>query len=578
LCLQTKQRGMVITIMRKRIYKNFLWLILLSALLLSAVLSAVVYVSLRNREMSAVRDRAILAADILNGAVNAEGFTDFLNLDADVARITITAPDGTVLIDNKADAATLENHGDREEIKQALYSGRGDAMRYSVTLGGETYYYAILLDDGNVLRIAKPMERIAEVFIGVLRTIVIVTLIVLILANVVAHRLTKNIVAPLNNIDFDGDNSGIYDEFSPFVRKIEQQKSEIEKQMLTLKSRADTIETITENMKEGLILIDTSGIMLSVNKSAVDIFREKDLVGQNILHICREMEFQAGVKQCLSGTDSEVVFMRGGKIYSVYLSSVYGGGELNGGVIFFLDVSEKHEAEKQRREFSANVSHELKTPLTTILALTEMIENGMAKEADIKAFAGKILVQARRLINIIEDIIKLSEFDEGKSITERVSFDVFELAQSVADALHQSADEKKIRISITGEQFHITANRQMIDELLYNLLDNAIKYNKDNGSVTVALSEENEYCKIAVTDTGIGILPENQSRVFERFYRIDKSRSNKTGGTGLGLSIVKHIVEHHGGKVELTSTPGVGTTVECYIREQDAEFAAPHSS
>jgi len=535
------------------------------AMLLSASVSGVFYNATRNREIEAVKDRASLAADLLNQAVNAEGFSDYLNYGNDAARITIIAPDGAVLLDNKTDAGLLANHGDREEFRQALETGRGEAMRYSSTLGEETYYYAILLEDGNVLRVSKTMSRIAGVFLSVIPAIAAVTAVVLLIANTLARRLTRNIIDPLGSIDFDGDNSNVYDELLPYVKKIDQQKGELNEQFAMLKNRADTIEAITGNMKEGLILIDKAGVMLTVNQSASDIFREGDITGKNILHICRDVEFHAGIKKCLSGADNEIIYERADKIYSVYFSCVYNDGKINGGVIFLLDISEKHEAEKQRREFSANVSHELKTPLTTVLALSEMIENGMAQQGDIKAFAGKISVQAKRLVNIIEDIIKLSEFDEGEIIAEYTSFDLYELTESVIDVLRQKADEKRINVNVTGERFHITANRQMIDELLYNLIDNAIKYNKENGSVTVLLRRDNGLYKITVSDTGIGIPKEHQSRVFERFYRADKSRSKQTGGTGLGLSIVKHIAEYHGGRVAVSSDTGTGTAVECFF-------------
>ncbi|MCL2068550.1 MAG: ATP-binding protein, partial [Oscillospiraceae bacterium] len=306
---------------------------------------------------------------------------------------------------------------------------------------------------------------------------------------------------------------------------------------------------------------------LTANKSAADILGADNTAGRNILHVCRDMGFIVGVKGCLSGINSEIDFERGARVYNVLFSHVSNEDAITGAVILLLDISDKHESEKQRREFSANVSHELKTPLTTISALAEIMENGMADSGDIKTFAGKISAQSRRLIHIIEDIIKLSEFDEGGIAAEHTEFDLCELARSAADALRERADEKNVSVSIDGGRISITANRQMIDELLYNLIDNAIKYNNDGGSVAVTLSKENGLCKISVADTGIGIAPEHQARVFERFYRADKSRSKKTGGTGLGLSIVKHIAEYHGGSVRLESSIAAGTTVECLIAD-----------
>ena len=550
--------------MKRRIYLSFVALALLYALLLSASVSGVIYTAIRNIEMDAVRGRAILAADLLNNA-NVGGFTDFMNTDPHAARVTIIAPDGTVLVDSRADAVLLDDRSEREEVRQALQTGRGEAIRYSITLGADTYYYAIRLDDGNVLRVSKTMDRISGVFTAVLPTIVGVTALTLLVTILVAGRFVKNILRPLNDINFDSDGANVYDELLPFMQKIKQQKQKMDMQIDLLKKNADTTEVIIDNMKEGLVLIDKAGIMLAVNKSALDIFRAKDVAGKNILHICRDIEFHAGVKECLSGKDAEIVFRRDESIYSVYFSCVYEGEDMNGGVIFLLDITERYASEKQRREFSANVSHELKTPLTTISALAEMIETGMAQEGDVKAFAGKISVQTKRLINVIEDIIKLSEFDEGEIIAQHTEFDLRELALSVIEVLRENADEKHVSVNLSGEQFNMIANKQMIDELLYNLIDNAIKYNRDNGSVTITLSREDGGDKIAVADTGIGIDLEHQHRVFERFYRADKSRCKKTGGTGLGLSIVKHITEYHEGRVTLMSTPGSGTTIECYF-------------
>lgn len=454
--------------LKKRIYLNFLGVILLCATLLSVSVSGVVYNAIRNREIAAIKDRAVLVADLLNKGLGEQyadnKFSDYANYDADIARITVIAPDGTVLLDNKAGAASLENHGDRDEFREALKTGRGEATRYSTTLGADTYYYAILLDDGNVLRISKTMSRITGIFISVLPAIAAVTVLVLLLANSVARRLTRNILGPLNSIDFNAEDPNVYDELLPYVKKINQQKGEIDRQINMVKKRADTIEVITSGMREGLILLDISGFVLAINKSASDIFHKRGIEGKDIRHICRDLEFREGVRACLDGSHAEIVFKRGIKIYNVFFSPVCDGDEISGGVILFLDVSDKHKAEQQRREFSANVSHELKTPLTTISALAEMIENGMAKKGDIQSFGGKIYAQTKRLISIIDDIIKLSEFDEGKTTREHSDFDLYELTQSIVEVLRDKANEKRTTVSITGERFHVAANIQMIDE------------------------------------------------------------------------------------------------------------------
>ena len=503
----------------------------------------------------------MLLLAVLWGAAFAWQFSSQLAAGMRTLRVTIIDEAGNVTFDNMADPDEMDNHLDRPEVAQALEKGFGESKRYSETLGETTRYYATRLAGGNVLRLAITTHGATHFLTRFVPVFLLCLALAACFALIAARRLTRRITEPINNIDLDAPELIEYEELLPLAKKIVEQRREINTQISTLQNRADTIEAITGSMKEGLILIGNDAAVLHINKSALDIFGERNLIQKNILHVCRDMEFQQGVKSCLSGESAELAFTRGGKVYHVFFSPV----QSNGGIILFFDSTEKSKAEKQRRTFSANVSHELKTPLTTITALSEMIENGMAKEEDVQAFAEKISKQAKRLLNIIEDIIRLSEFDEGKTAREYASFGLHELAESVVEALQAKADEKHVALNITGENLQITANRQMIDELLYNLVDNAIKYNKENGIVTIALSREDGFCKIAVSDTGIGIPKEHQGRVFERFYRVDKSRSKKTGGTGLGLSIVKHIAEHHGGKVALESTPGKGTMVVCYV-------------
>jgi two-component system phosphate regulon sensor histidine kinase PhoR len=401
------------------------------------------------------------------------------------------------------------------------------------------------------------------------------TVIILVIAGFAARKLTEYVIAPLEKIDFDSESIIVCDELLPYAKKIDRQKQEIREKIAELSQRAETIETITSNMKEGLILIDNDALTLTANYSARQIFGEH-MENKNIMHIYRNTEFQNAVRQCLAGEHVELRSKRGDRIYSVFLSPVNSGGAARGAVILFLDATERFRAEKQRREFSANVSHELKTPLTTISALSEMIGSGMAKEGDVKSFADRISEQAGRMLVLIDDIIRLSEFDEGNFTKGGVKkddtvFDLWELTETVIGALRDKA--ANIEMRLTGERFEISANRRLIDELLYNLIDNGIKYNKDNGFVTVELmreisGEKKGFCRISVSDTGIGIPTQHHEHVFERFYRVDKSRSKKTGGTGLGLSIVKHITEYYGGRVELQSTEGKGTIVTCYLKAE----------
>ena len=552
--------------MKKRIYFSFLFLVLPCVLILSTALGLLFHNAAKKHEYEAVRDYAHLVSNLLNTGVSGEiGFSDYIGRDPGAPRMTVIAPDGTVLLDSRAVADTLENHAERPEIVEALQSGSGESLRYSDTLRTEMFYFAVMLDDGNILRMAKPVSAASQTFKMTLPTGVIVTALVLLVANFTAQRLTRRIIQPIENIDFGGENIAVYDELAPYMRKIDHQKSEIDEKLAALSERAETIEAITGNMKEGLILIDANGEALTANRSAREIFGN-EAEHKSILQICRDLDFQSAVKQCLSGENAELKMERDGRVYSVFMSPVNSCGTARGAVILFHDVTEKHIAEKQRREFSANVSHELKTPLTTISALSEMIGNGIAKDIDIEIFTARISEQAGRLLALIEDIIRLSEFDEGGIAKENTVFDLYELAETVIGALRDNAGG--IDIQLTGERFEISANRRMIDELLYNLITNGVKYNKEGGYVTVDLARiEDGTCRISVSDTGIGIADQHQPRLFERFYRVDSSRSKKTGGTGLGLSIVKHIAEHHGGGVELHSAEGEGTTVTCYIAQ-----------
>ena len=550
--------------MKKRIFLSFFWLILASVVILSTVLSLLFQNASKNNEKATLRDFAKLVASLLDTGLSGElHYADYINRDPGAPRMTIISPDGMVLIDSRAFADRLENHSDRPEIIQALQTGTGESMRASETLQADMYYYAVRLEDGNILRMSKPISDITRVFTVLLPVAVTVAIVILLLATFTSRSLTGSILGPLTDIDFDNENTPVYDELAPYMKKINQQKREIDEKLSALTERADTIEAITDNMKEGLILIDNKGEALTANNSARSIFGD-DMEHKSILFICRDLDFRNAVNRCLSDENVEMRMERGGRIYNVYMSPVFSNGAARGAVILFQDATERLQAETQRREFSANVSHELKTPLTTISALSEMIESGMAKDGDVKEFASKISEQAGRLLVLIDDIIRLSEFDEGGVLKESTVFNINELAEAVINALRENAGG--IEIELSGEAFDISANRRMIDELLYNLIDNGVKYNKEGGRVIVDVARTGDgMCKISVSDTGIGISEAHQPRIFERFYRVDKSRSKKTGGTGLGLSIVKHIAEYHGGRVELHSAEGEGTIVTCYI-------------
>jgi two-component system phosphate regulon sensor histidine kinase PhoR len=547
----------------------------MSVVVLSTLLSLFFYNTTKDRALTEIRENARLVVGVLDNlgidtttASSLDSYFSFIGKNDTALRVTIIAPDGTVLYDNQASAKNMDNHADRAEVISALATGFGESTRYSNTQLTETYYYAIRFADGNVFRMSKTVSNLGGVLFDMLPVIILVTTTILLLASFLASRLTNNIVKPLMDIDFSTENPVYYDELVPFAKRIDEQQLEIANQITSLESRASTISAITNNMREGLILLDEAGKILMANRSALAIFAEWDDVEQSdILHVCRDIGFQQHVKECLTGLNTEMTWERNSRFYNLYFSPVLSGDEIAGAVVLFFDITEQHQAEIQRREFTANVSHELKTPLTSISALAEMISTGMAKEADIGGFAVKISDQARRLISIIDGIIRLSEFDEGMSRMETTSFDLYELAVMVIGVMQAQAAEKGVTVNLVGDRFEIKANRQMIEELLYNLIDNAIKYNYDDGSVSVSLSliPKESLVRISVRDSGIGIPLVHQNNVFQRFYRVDRSRNKKTGGTGLGLSIVKHVVEHHGGYVELSSSEKSGTTVTCYI-------------
>lgn len=478
-------------------------------------------------------------------------------------RITLISKDGNVLFDNKANATGMENHKGREEFKEALSAGTGYAVRHSETLGINSCYYAVKLENGDVLRIADESLSVGAVIVELLPPIAAIALLTFVLALVLASVITKKILKPINEIDLEKpDTYSAYDELSPFISKINSQKNKINRQIAALSRSRREFETIAENMSEGLLLTDVKGHILTHNKSALKIFGiTEDINGKNILTLNRGEVFREIFDNIKESRHYENVTTLSGMYYEVTANPVF--DEKNspcGAVILIIDVTEKEKREKLRREFTANVSHELKTPLTSILGISDMLKNGMVAAEDVGGFARDINRETERLISLVNDIIKLSELDEGGTKeTERV--DLLKISQEVAHRLAPIAEKQGISLTVTGESAEITAGESLIFEMIYNLCDNAIKYNKENGSVTVDVGKRDGAPFVTVKDTGIGIAPEHTERVFERFYRVDKSRSKLIGGTGLGLSIVKHIAASFGGKIALKSTLGEGTEI-----------------
>lgn len=540
--------------MKKRILLNMLLLIFINLLFVSAALCLVFYQQFSD---TVVRELHSLA-DAFAETTSQTATLSLSDIKSAEMRITIVRPDGTVAYDNAAQAETMSNHSDRAEIRDAFTSGIGQSKRFSDTLQEETIYYAVRLADGYVLRIAETSSSILGVFVGILPVVAGIVLVMGVIGNLLAGRLTKRIVAPINNVNLESELTPPYDELTPFVRTIEEQREHIAWQFTDLQSRADTINAIMENMNEGILLLNGQGIILSANKSALRIFeRNAPIDGMNILGFLRDTDFLAHVRAALDGKPGEMRMERAGRVYRVYFSYVKG----NGTIILFLDTTEKAKAEKLRREFSANVSHELKTPLTSIYGNAEMLAGGIVKENDKHAFCIRIRDEAERLIALIEDILMLSKLDEGSGQESFEDIELFSIACETVEALSRKAAESDITVQVSGEGIHMKAGRSLIYEMFYNLIDNAIKYNKPGGRVLVDITNASNQIVITVSDSGIGIPREAQSRVFERFYRVDQSRSRKTGGTGLGLAIVKHIAAAHGGKVVLDSRENEGTTV-----------------
>ena len=509
------------------------------------------------------QDQLRIEAGLAARGVEENGAAYFEGLDTQSYRITWIGADGTVLFDSDSDASTMENHLERKEVKQAMVSGYGHSARYSSTLMERLLYSAQRLEDGSVIRLAITLNSVLTIMLGLIQPVLLVSLVAVILALALASRVSKTVVRPLNELNLDEplNNEG-FDELSPLLRRIDSQQRQLKGQALELKQKKDEFLAVTSNMSEGLVLLNSSGTILSINNAALTILdADKSSVGQDILTVNRSLEMQKLLEEAKTGQRSETKLCLTGREYQLDASPIISGGNIGGVALLLFDITERENAEQLRREFTANVSHELKTPLHSISGCAELMKNGMVKPEDTVRFAGQIYSEAQRLINLIEDIIRLSRLDEGAEDMQRERIDLYALSGSVIDSLGNEAKENKITLELCGGPAFIWGVSQLVSGMIYNLLDNAIKYNKANGSVKLSVSNEGEFSVVKVSDTGIGIPPEHQSRVFERFYRVDKSHSKEVGGTGLGLSIVKHSAMVHNAKIDLQSTPGKGTSI-----------------
>ena len=490
---------------------------------------------------------------------------DYLNGLHTTSRVTWVAADGTVLYDNEADASTMENHADREEIREALTSETGTAQRFSSTLSEQTLYVTQRLSDGTVIRLASAQKTVGLLLISMIQPILIILVLSLLLSAVLASRLSKGLIKPILSLDLEHpEDCETYDELTPLLSRLKRQNDTIQQQMNLLKQRQTEFAALTDNMSEGFLLLDRQGHVLSHNSGALRLLGVEEPEGEvNVLVLNREEPFRQAVDEALSGKRSQQMLHLNGRYCKLLANPVLADGKPAGAVLVLLDVTEQEQRDELRREFTANVSHELKTPLTSISGIAEIMQSGMVKPEDIQSFAGDIYQEAQRLIALVEDIIRLSRLDEGAESLEREPVNLLSIAQDVARRLDSAAQKDGVTLKVMGLSVEVRGIPSVLDEMVYNLCDNAIKYNHPGGTVNVTVAPTDDgSAEVTVEDTGIGIPVEDQSRVFERFYRVDKSHSKEIGGTGLGLSIVKHGASLHGAQIHMDSQVGRGTSVQ----------------
>lgn len=544
--------------MSKKIFYSIIAVAMIVLLLSLIITTGFLYDYFNKTQVDRLKEELTLACV----GVERLGESYFDGYDSSVFRFTLVRADGDVIYDSEAESAEMENHIDREEIAEALKNGRGSSARYSSTLTERTFYEAIRLTNGNVLRISATQVTIGALVIGMSPAICAVIIFSVVVAIFLSQRMAKSIVKPLNELDLESPTENdAYEELTPILARLNLQHKQIAGQLRELKQKADEFRQITSCMNEGLVLLDGKGTVLSANEAAEKIFNvDIDAVGGSFLMLDRTPAMTAAVKKAFSGKHSEFREERNGGEYQFMISPTVSEGSIIGVVILCIDVTETAFAERNRQEFTANVSHELKTPLQSIIGSAELLENGLVKPEDTSRFVGNIKKEASRLVTLINDIIRLSQLDEKTELPSE-EVDLYAVASEVVEELTGIATQRNVSISLDGTSCTIRGIRRYLYEIIYNLCDNAIRYNKDGGEVKIAIEKSEGNVTLKVSDTGIGIPAEYQSRIFERFYRVDKSHSKETGGTGLGLSIVKHAVAYHNGKIKLASKVGEGTTV-----------------
>lgn len=548
--------------MTKKIFQSIIAIVISVLLLSLALITGVLY----NHFETTMLDQLRTTAQFAEQGVEQEGMAYFDSLHAQNCRVTWIAADGTVKYDNRSNPKTMENHADRQEVREAMENDSGTSVRRSSTLSEHTMYYAKRLSDGTVLRLSMSQRSVLFLMGGMLSPLVFIFLAACLLAGVLSYRVSKKIVKPLSEIDLKHpEQVETYDELSPFLQRIAAQNREIDARMAEIRKQQQEFSMITENMNEGLFVVDRNYQILSYNKSAMQIFgMDPGQAHENLLAVNRSEGFRNAVDSALKGRHTQENLELNGRVYQIIANAVCQpdfAEDMVGAVILVLDVTEKEAQEQYRREFTANVSHELKTPLTSISGIAEIIRNGIVKPEDIPHFAGKIYDESQRLITLIGDIIKLSRLDENQVPMERETVDMLEMARDVVQQLSSVARKSGVTLVANGSHGQVQGVRQVLGEMVYNLCENAVKYNRAGGRVWVDVQQVADHVVLRVKDTGIGIPAAEQGRIFERFYRVDKSHSKAVGGTGLGLSIVKHGAALHHATISVSSEPEQGTEI-----------------
>lgn len=550
--------------MNKKIFRSSLLTVcLVLAATIALIMGLLFHFFEKQIQKELANEAGFLAHALENeGAGYFDSFDNKNNRLAGNNRITWIDENGTVLFDSRADVSELDNHADRDEIKTAMKEGKGMSTRYSKTLTEKTVNYAIRLSDGSILRVSTEQYTVVTILMGMLQPILFIMFVALILTLVLSARVSKAIIEPINKLDLEiPENNDTYEELTPLLRKIADQKETIGEQLADARKKQKEFNLITENMSEGFLVIDADANLLTYNSAALNLLEITPPADRSVLLFCRAKEFRGVISDVLSGIKAENTMVREERSYSLIANPVFEKESVIGAVVVILDITEREKRDALRREFTANVSHELKTPLTSISGFAELMKAGDVLENDVTDFSKSIYDEAQRLITLVNDIIKISELD-GQSIPyEKETVDLYELSKEVIGRLEKEADKKNITFHLIGGRAEIIGVHKILEEMLYNLCDNAIKYNKENGTVDVLVNQTGDGVNVIVRDTGIGIPISHQDRVFERFYRVDKSHSKKVGGTGLGLAIVKHGALYHHAKLSLESTVDVGTVV-----------------